>query len=334
MRARDAGQTFGAIGADLETDPVPTAQGGARGIRPQSARCANHKQPNDCKLADHALRAETEVNLRLRPTGLVVLGLKRAFVVIVCGGLFTCRDVLRWSGLHPALRAPGVVCSWQRFGWKNRGMVDVPSIRPGFQERDHRIWMARAHGASLADIAAEYGLSTARISQVVKQVAACLIPDDDKPEIVKLALELYGKLRRDLVELVESPPPAFAPNGKELVDRDNMPVPDHKLQVSAIETLLKTLAQYQKLLGLDAPAVTQVSMPLVPPAEVDRVVREQAEKARLRIMRTQMRIRSGLSCVRRCAVRQAVVNPDGSVVERWVRSGWPKWIRSWRGSLR
>jgi hypothetical protein len=133
-------------------------------------------------------------------------------------------------------------------------MTKISGIRQGFVQRDQQIWMQRARGASLAELAAEHNISKARISQVCKQLAAT-IPADDVKHLKTVALEIHDKIRQDLFGLAEMPPaPSFAPNGKPHFDpKTEEPVYDYSLRLNAYGTLIKQMQLWQRLTGVDAP---------------------------------------------------------------------------------
>ena len=132
-------------------------------------------------------------------------------------------------------------------------MARIFSQAGQLEGRNGNIWLARASGASAAQIADEYGLSESRVYVIIKQVAAS-IPAGDRDELRKAAAEFYDRMRQDLLEIaLADPKPSFAASGKELTDRNGEPIPDNSERLAAYDRLLKLAAQYAKLVGIDAP---------------------------------------------------------------------------------
>ena len=57
-----------------------------------------------------------------------------------------------------------------RHKWEELRKERTRTREPSISDRDLLIWERRCGGATLADIAGEVGLSTARVSQIVREV--------------------------------------------------------------------------------------------------------------------------------------------------------------------
>lgn len=167
--------------------------------------------------------------------------------------------------------------------------------------RNGKIWLARVAGATAAQIADEYDMSESNVWRILAQISAD-IPDTSKADLTKQTIELYDLQLQDLMEIMLSDPrQAYAPNGKPLINSDGKPELDNSDKLAAHDRILKLQQQRSKLLGLDAPAVTQTQMQyshIDGPAAVDRVVRENAEKATRQRIRTELREEMARGAVR------------------------------------
>lgn len=134
------------------------------------------------------------------------------------------------------------------------------NMRPDVEDRNQQIWMLRYSGVPVVEIAAGYGLSPKQIYRICDQVAA-EIPEETRDGGRKRQAAFYDQLLRQQMEIASQPPkPSYAPNGKELVDRNGEPIRDHSEILAAHDRALKTAALRAKLFGLDVPAQQQYSV--------------------------------------------------------------------------
>ena len=134
------------------------------------------------------------------------------------------------------------------------------NMRPDVADRNQQIWMLRFSGVPVVEIAAGYGLSPKQIYRICDQVAA-EIPEGTREGGRKRQAAFYDQLLRQQMEIANLPAkPSYAPNGRELVDRDGEPIRDHSEILAAHDRALKTAALRAKLFGLDAPIQQQHSV--------------------------------------------------------------------------
>jgi hypothetical protein len=134
------------------------------------------------------------------------------------------------------------------------------NMRPDVEDRNQQIWMLRFSGVPVVEIAAGYGLSPKQIYRICDQVAA-EIPEETREGGRKRQAAFYDQLLRQQMEIANQPAkPSYAPNGRELVDRNGEPIRDHSEILAAHDRALKTAALGAKLFGLDAPTQQQYSV--------------------------------------------------------------------------
>jgi hypothetical protein len=122
---------------------------------------------------------------------------------------------------------------------------------PALVARNQRMWVARANGVPVAQLAAEHGLSQSQVYKIIKEVAAT-IPPEVVDEARKRVNTLLDRLLQQGMEIASmEPPEAYAANGKPLGHRDYSQI------LAAHDRVLKTVTLQAKLLGLEAPTTTR-----------------------------------------------------------------------------
>jgi hypothetical protein len=136
--------------------------------------------------------------------------------------------------------------------------------------------MMRANGAPLADIATEHCVSKARVSQIVKQVAAS-IPEEERGQITKMRRAFLDQVKAITMEIALQPAkPSFAPNGKPHVDpKTGEPIMDNSERLAAAVAALKADERIARLTGTD----NALQFTVGPSADVERATQAAAEKA-------------------------------------------------------
>lgn len=124
------------------------------------------------------------------------------------------------------------------------------NIRASHVERGRRVWAMRVDGLNLAQIAEIENISVQRVSEVLKQVAATISPDE---------LETLKKQRSDFIDMckqialeaaVQPPKPSFAPNGKALIHQGKA-ILDYSEKLAALDRLIKLDERFARLTGTD-----------------------------------------------------------------------------------
>lgn len=152
-------------------------------------------------------------------------------------------------------------------------------------DRNGLIWRDYCAGRTQAWLAKEYGLSQARVSQIISQVRDG-IPEERREEMVERSLELLRDLQAGAVEIYRmAPAPVFVgKDGDPAIDPDSGEyVRDHSGRLRALETAVKVNESVRKLLGLDAAQKLDMH---VEAGEV-RAAAALAEEARARLERAE-----------------------------------------------
>lgn len=126
--------------------------------------------------------------------------------------------------------------------------------------RNGLIWRDYCGGATQEKLAARYGLSQARVSEILAQVRDS-IPEETREQEIQRSLEMLRELRDGALEVYRlAPAPVFV--GKDgtpardpsLTDKDPLGelVRDHTGRIRALEAALKVDQLIANRLGLDA----------------------------------------------------------------------------------
>ena len=128
--------------------------------------------------------------------------------------------------------------------------------------RNGEIWERYTVGGwSQEALAAEYGLTQQRISEIIADVRG-RIPLIDKAEYLRKNLETIEYVRRLALELSQkkAAPVTAGKDGDIVLDPETGEVVrDYAIQFKASELLLKAATDEAKRLGLDAPTKTEIS---------------------------------------------------------------------------
>jgi hypothetical protein len=122
------------------------------------------------------------------------------------------------------------------------------------------IYERRVNGAREDDLAAEFGLSRPRISQICSEVRATL-PDEAREDLVKINFAQLEDLREKVLSIVNlnGAPVTAGQHGDVLIDPDTgETVRDYSGQLRAIAEAHRLVLSKNRMLGLDAPAETVV----------------------------------------------------------------------------
>lgn len=152
--------------------------------------------------------------------------------------------------------------------------------------RNGRVW--RRHvidGLTQEAVAAEFGISQTRVSQICAQVRD-KIPDTDRQEMVQDTLEVLSELHRTAMDLMRmaGAPVTAGKDGTVVYDPEtNQPVRDYSLRLNALKGALAVSESMRRLVGLDAAKGLDVN---VTGAE-DVMARKLAEDAAKRVAGTE-----------------------------------------------
>lgn len=140
--------------------------------------------------------------------------------------------------------------------------------------RNGAIWRAHTSGQTQEAIAAEYGITQGRVSQILSAVRASL-PVEDRADLVRREVDLLDRLRREVLELWDAPPKPAYSNGRMMVDEDGLPIPDHSARLAAVDRAVRLHERLSKLVGLDAAQKTEATVKVDPEdLEVVKRIRE------------------------------------------------------------
>lgn len=127
--------------------------------------------------------------------------------------------------------------------------------------RDVDIYEKRVRGATLAQLAAEYGIHESRVSQICVEIRRNL-PDRAKEELVKISFDQLESLRDEVLNLARMPgaPVTAGQHGDVLIDPESEEVVrDYSLRIKALQEAHRLILSKNKMLGLDAPTEVKTS---------------------------------------------------------------------------
>lgn len=126
--------------------------------------------------------------------------------------------------------------------------------RENLAERNGLIWRDYCGGRTQAWLAAEYGISQARVSQIIQEVRDGLV-DETREEQIQRSLEMLAELRAGALEVyrMAAAPVFVGKDGDVAYDPETgNVVRDHGGRMRALETAVKVDQRIAQLLGLDA----------------------------------------------------------------------------------
>lgn len=127
--------------------------------------------------------------------------------------------------------------------------------------RDVEIYEKRVRGASLAELAEEYGIHVSRVSQICAEVRRTL-PDRSREELVRINHDQLEFLRDEVLNLARmtGAPITAGQHGDVLIDPDTgETVRDYSPRVKALQEAHRLILSKNKMLGLDAPTEVKTS---------------------------------------------------------------------------
>jgi hypothetical protein len=132
---------------------------------------------------------------------------------------------------------------------------------PNNSDRDRAIAAAARLGVSHDSLAAQYGLSRPRVSQIVKTLRPRTPGEAERAEVAATLRRKYDELQR----IVDSGTPRSSAIGKVVVypeghERAGEIINDESVTIRAISEQAKLMTQYRAMFGVD---ITQPPAPLV-----------------------------------------------------------------------
>jgi hypothetical protein len=132
-------------------------------------------------------------------------------------------------------------------------------------ERDRALWRDKVAGWSIPDLAAKYGISDTRVTQICAKIRGD-IPRATADDYRRDFADQLDGLRKEMQAIVDAgPAPAFSSKGDQLWARANpddyenlTPVMDHAARLAATAQIVSVQARASKLLGLDAAEKAEV----------------------------------------------------------------------------
>lgn len=131
----------------------------------------------------------------------------------------------------------------------------IVGARPSPPERDAEIYIRFVRGERQMRLADEFGVSPARISQIISEQRD-RIPAEDRISMVKDSIELQRLVRKQALDIADLPgaPVAVGKDGQILYDPVTKDVVrDYKTQLAALALAAQTDNDLAKRLGLNAP---------------------------------------------------------------------------------
>lgn len=131
--------------------------------------------------------------------------------------------------------------------------------------RDGEIWQkVTVHRWTQQRVAAEYGISQQRVSQILEEVRARILADggmDTAERMRQQSLELYSHLIAEALEVAGRPaPPMFVgKDGGIARDEDGSVVRDVGAKLAALQVAGKMEKEIRTLMGLDAASKAEVA---------------------------------------------------------------------------
>lgn len=123
-----------------------------------------------------------------------------------------------------------------------------------FIKRDIEIYERNMRGERAIDLAAEYGLSDGRISQIVTEVGRNM-PEVDVSHLRALSAARLEFMQNEVLRLIALPgAPTFTQRGDQLIDANGNEVLDYSLRLRALAEMRAIDSSFSKRFGLDAPA--------------------------------------------------------------------------------
>jgi len=126
---------------------------------------------------------------------------------------------------------------------------------PALAGRNGRIWKLYCRGRTQESLAEEFELTQARISQIIAEVRDT-IPIEERDALVKQETDLLRDLRADVLRLWDEDAPDLVSNGRVIEG-----VKDHGGRLAALARAESLTARLHRVLGLDAPAKVDLTLP-------------------------------------------------------------------------
>jgi transposase len=147
-----------------------------------------------------------------------------------------------------------------------RRRLEVASVKHGrggsvplSDDESAGMWDLWVRGTTQAEIAKQFGVAQQTVSDRLNRWRERM-PETDRQSAMQRCLDQLDLMQQPLLDLAAGAlPPAYS-NGRAMKDADGNLVPDHSLRIQAVKALLATQDRLARLLGLDAPAKTEVAV--------------------------------------------------------------------------
>lgn len=150
----------------------------------------------------------------------------------------------------------------------------IVEVRPDVEVM-HDLWVG---GWSYSAIADRFKIGQKTVENKLRRYRSQRTRDERETILVRES-ELLDHLRRRLLEIVDGDAMPAYQQGRPIKDADGEPVDDHSQRLAAIDRLLRIQERQAKMLGLDAPARTEV----ITTEQVTDAARLAADRARGRL---------------------------------------------------
>lgn len=136
--------------------------------------------------------------------------------------------------------------------------MNEPISRTRTADRDFDIWLRYGEGETQEEIAAHYGITHQRVSQIIARMRDD-IPVEERRARQRRALADLDHMRAEILSLVDADPiPAYS-NGKPILLADGETIAeDHTGRLHAVDRAVKLQEREAKALGTDA--ATRISV--------------------------------------------------------------------------
>lgn len=135
--------------------------------------------------------------------------------------------------------------------------MSEPVSRNRTADRDFDIWLRYGDGQTQEEIAAHYGLTHQRVSQIITRMRDD-VPVEERRARQRRQLADLDYLRQEALDLVEAEPiPAYS-SGRPILMADGSPAQDHTGRTRGMDLVVKFQEREAKALGTDA--ATRISV--------------------------------------------------------------------------
>jgi len=142
------------------------------------------------------------------------------------------------------------------------------------------VWQAYLNGATQDAIAERFGISQARVSQILAEVRAS-IPDEAVDDLRKVEADRVAMLYAETMKILNSHHPLVSVQRGTVIrdDETGERLEDVGPKIAAINTALRIHERVAKTFGLDAPSKSEVRNVDAVDAEIERLVAQLGSRS-------------------------------------------------------